>query len=103
MRNEDIVGDMGGDMDEVKVLDHTLPSYKHNWWGAYHVYRFGFVDGMRSMEGEVAGSDNSEFIIDGNVVLRNIDINYLTGFKEGTKYRTRWRLKRMLRNQEVDI
>ncbi len=77
----------------IKILIHKPPYYKNHWWGAEHIYRFGFVWGMRNDGNEIES------------ILKHpegIDINYVNGFIHGYQYHKRYALKALIRGTHYD-
>jgi len=71
----------------IKMLIHVPNEYDDNWYGAGHIYRYGFIKGMH----KTPHYSSSTLIED------NYDINYINGYNHGLEYHSQWKLKQLLR------
>jgi len=73
----------------IKVLIHR-PNHYEKWFGAEHLYRYGFVCGMQK-EAHFFNMEPTE---------EHYDINYINGYNHGLKYHNKWKLKQLLRGKQ---
>ena len=64
------------------------PRYLKSWFGCIHIYRFGFVTGMKSTSEEEI-----------SYLKAHPDPNFMAGFKHGHQYHNQWKLKQLLKGK----
>jgi len=65
------------------------PAYKDKWFGPVHVYRYGFVEGMKGIR-RTPESINPA-----------LDKNFIAGYWHGHEYHNQWKLKQLLKGKQT--
>ena len=68
---------------------YYLPRYNNTWYSCVHIYRYGFVIGMRR---------GKPYWLTQNA---DPDPNFIAGFAQGQGHHNQWKLKQLLKGKQT--